>query len=290
MAARCQRAEKLAKFFTSPHVRDPAWSDQQRLLNKLQPTYPKRTGSLLVRLGHSSAGKEISLRSRSIVFIALGIYAASSLSPEVPLLIPENGTIAINVPLTPSRRGSCSTRTTHPYFLKSLQNVLAGVGLRNRFSNPLEWKTKGEAVSQCQNKDVLEQLARSSVSCAKRGHKSSWIYRSAKSCGRCMPCIYRRASLHVIGLDDEKYGTDICKGELDLSAKDKEAPNDLRAYLSFLHRQPSAHEISTMLLTSGSLDVSQLPKYADLVRRTMDEIRALFRDKATPELIRLAGL
>lgn len=257
-------------------------SDQKRLLEQLQPTYKGRTSSVLVRVGHSPKGSDVTLRSRSLIFLALGVYAASALSPDMSLLIPENGTIAVNVPLTPSRRGSCSTRTTHPYFLKTFERVLGAVGLKNPLSNPLEWKTKGEVVSQCKNLTVLKRLAQLSVSCARRGHKRSWPDRTAKECGRCMPCIYRRASLHAIGRDDEKYGADICKGQVDLSEHDKEAPNDVRACFSFLGRQPSKKEIETMLLTSGSLDVSRLPEYADLVIRAMNEIRALLRDKASP--------
>jgi len=127
------------------------------------------------------------------VFIALGMFAASSLGPDVPLLIPENGTMALNVPLTPSRRGSCSTRTAHPHYLAMLRRILSQVGLSNPFCNPLQGKTKGEAVVACRNQALLNALARRSVSCAKRGHKVHWTRRNADGCGRCMPCIYRRA-------------------------------------------------------------------------------------------------
>jgi 7-cyano-7-deazaguanine synthase in queuosine biosynthesis len=265
-------------------------SDQERLLERLRPFYKGRTSSVLVRVGHSPAAEDMTLRSRSLIFLALGIYAASAMGPDVPLVIPENGTIAVNVPLTPSRRGSCSTRTTHPYFLKTFQHVTGIVGLKNRFSNPFEWKTKGEVVSQCKNQPLLKQVARLSVSCAKRGHKRTWLDRSAKACGRCMPCIYRRASLHVVGLQNEKYGFDICKGEVDLSEQDKEGPNDVRACFSFLKRQPSPKDIATLLLTNGSLDVSRLSDYAHLVMRAMEEIRTLLRDKASPEVRFLAGI
>jgi 7-cyano-7-deazaguanine synthase in queuosine biosynthesis len=265
-------------------------SDQERLLERVRPFYKGRTTPVLVRVGHSPTGKDMTLRSRSLIFLALGIYAASAMGPDVPLVIPENGTITVDVPLTPSRRGSCSTRTTHPYFLKSFQHVMEIVGLNNKFSNPFEWKTKGEVVSQCKNQSLLKQVARLSVSCAKRGHNKTWLDRSAKACGRCMPCIYRRASLHVVGLENEKYGFDVCKGEVDLSEQDKKGPNDVRACFSFLKRQPSPKDIGTLLLTNGSLDVSRLSDYAHLVIRAMEEIRTLLRDKASLEVRFLAGI
>jgi hypothetical protein len=167
--------------------------------------------------------------------------------------------------------------------------TLSRIGLPTPLVTPLENKTKGETVDQCLNRTLLDATARLSVSCAKRGHKKHFTRRNAKSCGRCMPCIYRRAGLHVAGWDDEIYGDDICVGEVDL-ASEGEKPNDLRACFSFLKRNPSADEISTMLIANGSLDVTRIPAYTSIVQRSMDEIRQLLRDKATPQIKRLAGL
>jgi len=267
-------------------------SDQKKLLRQLKSEYPDRITDIFVRIGHnneSTKNREPSLRGRSFLFVALGIFVASAFGPNTPLFIPENGTIALNIPLTPSRRGSCSTRTAHPHYLDILSHVLAELGFTNPFSNPLGQKTKGESVLQCLNRELLRETARISVSCAKRGRKQHFTHREATSCGRCMPCIYRRAALHTIGLDNERYGDDICIGEVNYSNKGEKA-NDLRACLTFLRQDPTIAEISTMLIASGSLDVCQLPDYAAMVQRTMNEIRTLLRDKATPEIKRLAGV
>jgi hypothetical protein len=45
-----------------------------------------------------------------------------------------------------------------------------------------------------------------------------------------------------------------------------------------------------MLMASGSLDIRGLEADAEMVRRTMDEIRRLIRDKDTADIKRLAGL
>ena len=58
--------------------------------------------------------RENSTRGRSFLFLAAGFALASAIAPGVPLYIPENGFIGINVPLTGSRPASLSTRTTHP--------------------------------------------------------------------------------------------------------------------------------------------------------------------------------
>jgi hypothetical protein len=267
-------------------------SDQKQLLERIGPVYPGRIRSILVRVGHSNETvdeTEITLRGRSLIFIALGIFAASSLGPDIPLLIPENGTIALNAPLSPSRRGSCSTRTAHPHYLSSLSRVLNTLGLTNTISNPLEAKTKGEAVAECLHSELLEAAIPFSVSCAKRGHKKNFTHRDAKACGRCMPCIYRRAALHAVDRDREQYGDDFCIGEVDILDNGEKA-NDLRACLAFLRRNVSTSEISALLMANGSLDPSRLPSFAAMVQRTMDEIRTLLRDKAIPDIQRQAGV
>lgn len=266
-------------------------ADQNSLLGHLPPDYRRRVAPLFVRIGHSEDGPEITLRSRSFLFIALGVFVAAAMGPRTPVLMPENGTIALNVPLTPSRRGSCSTRTAHPYYLETLGRVLDRVGLDHPIQNPLSLKTKGEAVAQCRNLSVLQALAPLSVSCAKRGrHRVYSVNKDAPGCGRCMPCVYRRAALHKIALDTERYGTDFCQGEVSFDEPQQVGPNDLRACFSFLKRNPSAAETERMLLANASLDLARLPAYADLVRRAMDEIRSLIRDKAIPDIRREAGV
>lgn len=264
--------------------------DQQQILEVLRRLYPNRCRPILVGIGHSEKSSEITMRSRSILFVALGIVVTAHLGDRTPLLIPENGTIALNVPLTPSRRGSCSTRTAHPRYLALLSDWLDGIGLAHPLHNPLLSKTKGEAVSQCLNQAALRQTALLSASCAKRGHTSSWVRRAAGSCGRCMPCIYRRAALHPIGLDSEVYGNDICAGEVDVFDPNSDAADDFRACLSFLRRNHSVEAIAKMLMANGPLPPTVAMQNASTVGRAMDEIRRLLRDKGNAAIRKLAGV
>jgi hypothetical protein len=170
-----------------------------------------------------------------------------------------------------------------------LSNIFTELGLTNPFTNPFGLKTKGDAVRQCLNQELLKNTAGISVSCAKRGRKQHFSHHEANSCGRCMPCIYRRAALHTVGLDNELYGDDICRGEVNISETEAKS-NDLRACFNFLRWNPSIDKISTMLIANGSLDVGQLPLYAAMVQRTMNEIRTLLHDKATRQIKRFAGV
>ncbi|WP_232700020.1 Qat anti-phage system QueC-like protein QatC [Brevibacillus daliensis] len=263
-------------------------TDQSNLFKHLQQQYSNRIDSLQVRVGQNPSGKETTFRSRSILFLAIGIYAAASIGEDIPLLIPENGTIALNIPLTPSRRGTCSTRTAHPNYLRMLSHILQSVGISNPILNPLGMKTKGEVISQCKNQQVLQNAIPDSVSCGKSGHKSSWIRRDAKGCGRCVPCIFRRASLHVINADTENYGIDICSDEIDLTSN-KASVNDFRAVLAFLGHNYNIEEIKRLLLSSG-VSIEEIEEYSNLVFRAMTEVKELINDKGTTGIKRLIGL
>lgn len=273
-------------------------SDQDRLSRILEKHYPSRFDLLQLRIGHKllrdgpkRPSSENTLRSRSFLFIALGMYVAYSIGKKTPLLMPENGAIALNMPLTPARRGSCSTRTAHPFLLNTLREILSKLGIENLLCNPLELKTKGECVQQCLDQNTLRAAALESVSCAKRSHKRTWKNKKARECGKCLPCIYRRASLHRVGLDTgADYGLDICVGDVNLD-RDKRLADDLRALLSFLRRDISEQKIACLLLANGSTEVSRLQEYADIVARSMDEVQAWLQDKCTDEQIRQrAGL
>lgn len=135
---------------------------------------------------------EISQRPRSLVFIAFAVLAATVLDKyrdgaTVDLHTPENGFISLNVPLTTLRRGSLSTRTTHPHFIDMLQRLLIQLGLKVTLRNTYQLKTKGEMMLECADQSLLEALAPYSMSCGRAG-------RSYRHCGRCLPCLVRRAS------------------------------------------------------------------------------------------------
>lgn len=148
--------------------------------------------------------KEASQRARSLIFIAFGVLAGTSLAAyhdggEVPFYVCENGFIAINPPLTGSRLGSLSTRTAHPEFLNRIQDILDAAGLRIRIKNPYAHSTKGEMLKGCADQNVLKALAVQSVSC---GRYRVFNY---KHCGRCMPCQIRRAAFYAWGEPDTTF-------------------------------------------------------------------------------------
>ena len=157
-------------------------TDQTNLSNFLaqQPRYNGKFDWIQGRVSlatHDNSGnrlkKEPSFRSRSILFIGIATYLIESIPNCNTLLIPENGTISLNYPLSPSRSSTLSTRTTHPYYLSKLQELFDELGLTIQISNPYMYKTKGEMGTGCANKEVLRGIYKQSVSCGKEEEKDT---------------------------------------------------------------------------------------------------------------------
>jgi hypothetical protein len=139
---------------------------------------------------------EPSTRARSILFFAYGAVAASAINLN-EVIVPENVLIAINPPFTRRRTGSLSTRTTHPHFLAELSGVLADVGVDVILRNPFATATKGEMLAAAALPN-LTNLAASSYSCGKGKRLNA-------QCGRCVPCLIRRAAFHAAGAADQTH-------------------------------------------------------------------------------------
>lgn len=150
-------------------------------------------------------GNDSNTRSRSFLFIALGIFVITGTANIKQLLVPENGFIALNVPLEVTRVGSFSTRTTHPFYLELWNKLLSGLGLDINVYNPYWNKTKGEMAAECYNKDVLFDTMKVSFSCSSPG-KARWKGKSPQHCGYCVPCLIRRAAMYkAFGNDGTLY-------------------------------------------------------------------------------------
>lgn len=147
---------------------------------------------------------EGSTRGRSIIFFAFAALAASAIQTQpgtpVSIYVPENGFISLNIPLNSGRMGSFSTKTTHPVYLKGIQNIWNEVGISLNLIMPYQFKTKGEVLAECKNQQLLKELVFQSVSCGK--------YRVYKMqhCGRCVPCLVRRAAFQHWGEVDQTSG------------------------------------------------------------------------------------
>ena len=270
------------------HVSGPA-SDQDDLRRYLESKFTGRLSHLQVRVGVVPSAIdekfkfETSFRSRSLIFLGLAVYAANKISDETPVLIPENGPIALNMPLNPSRRGACSTRTVHPFFLKSLRRALAAAGIATPISNPYELKTKGEMLKESRSLALAKEAFPKSNSCAKAGRKRYWQNPKAQACGTCVPCLFRRASLHAIGCDNETFGNDIG------TVAPEDYP-DFHALLGLLRRKPTRSEIAKSLIANGRLPMDKLEDYSAVIERMIEEVTLWLAAKASRKALTLARI
>ena len=249
---------------------------------------PDQVHHLGVRLQFPEA-PELTLRSRSLLYLALGLVTAAAFGDGTPVVVPENGWVSLNPPLTLNRLGAYSTRTTHPHFLAQLSSLWQQAGLEQPLSNPYQNLTKGEMVAQCRNPDLLKKLFPQSVSCS-RPVVSRWQRRPAGSCGYCYPCLMRRAALHRLGWDNgEGYLLDVLAAPETLRHRTR--GRDLRALLLAVKTwEESPTEIMARLWlgeTPAEVAARSAPAQAVLTKG-FQEIGEFFRDKG-PEWVKAYG-
>lgn len=227
---------------------------QETLARQLQRTYGDRVRLRQLKLGPakpnrlqarplpSEKERETTTRARSFLFIAAGLAVASAFGEEVPLYVPENGFIGINVPFVASRAGSLSTRTTHPYFVERVEEALDALGIGNEIINPFRLKTKGEALADCRNPKLLAALGDESISCA-HPESARWDKLPPSNCGYCLPCLIRRVALHGIGLDAGASYRHDSLVEPALLEDDSDRGADLRALVRGIARDPRPNDV-----------------------------------------------
>ena len=186
---------------------------------------------------------EDTLRGRSFLFFALASLTADAVGGDMTVYVPENGLISLNVPLDPLRLGALSTRTTHPYYMARFGELLYGLGLQVRLENPYAFLTKGQMARACADLPFLQREARYTMSCSSPGSRRydpDPEQRAPKHCGRCVPCLIRRAAiLEAWGTDDTPYRISDLRGQT-LNSKKAEGEHirSFQLMLSRLSRKP----------------------------------------------------
>jgi hypothetical protein len=206
------------------------------------------------------------------------------------MLIPENGWVSLNPPLTLNRLGSNTTRTTHPYFLAQITRLWQDAGLNHPLINPYRHVTKGELLSQCRNPALLAQLAPHSSSCA-RPVVSRWRKQTGGECGYCYPCLLRRAALHRLGRDrGEDYLLDALAAAETL--RHRVRGRDLRALLLALKTWEEAPQEVESRIYWGDPGLKSIQEYTEirkLLASGFREIGIFLRDKGAELLASYLG-
>ena len=249
-------------------------SQRSRGDSERQSQFSRTVGDNLSHLQLSHAIKplgkaERSQRARSMVFLAYGVLAASALpqhchGKSVTLYVPENGFISLNIPLTPFRLGSLSTRTTHPFFIRQIQNILDAAGFHVKLSNGYQFKTKGEMLLECSDQALLKRLVFGATSC---GRFARFNY---NHCGRCVPCLVRRAAFLKWGMGDE---TSYRFADLSLPGHQHRDFDDVRSTVFATLRVAQSGIDEWAGSTLNYMQLGDIAPYIELVERGIAELR-----------------
>ena len=246
--------------------------------------------SLRVRLGFDrrhldTRETEVTQRGRSFLFYALAVLAASAFNRPMAVNIPENGLIALNVPLDPLRLGALSTRTAHPHVIAGMRSLTGAVGLSVSFSNPYRHMTKGEMVSDCVDSAFLRKVVGNSMSCSSPA-KARYKRLSPRHCGYCVPCLIRRASLRAgLGVKDPTLYT-VENLRARTLATDRAEGEHVRSFQLMAKRIKKAPGLAKILVHKPGplIDApDEIRGYADVFRRGVLEVGKLVEGvKARP--------
>lgn len=207
-------SQGLTPLFVSHHWDSVTAKYQRNCSALLKARYSQAFGHVRAHVGFKrrtflQETGEDTLRGRSFLFFSLAALAADSVGERMVINVPENGLISLNVPLDPLRVGALSTRTTHPFYMARFNELLTNLGINAVLNNPYAFKTKGEMALECRDQPFIRQHASNTMSCSSpqsRRYDPDPAERAPKHCGRCVPCLIRRASLHAaFRLDETPY-------------------------------------------------------------------------------------
>lgn len=225
-------------------------------------------------------------RGRSLLFLCAAISIAGIMGEDTPVYIPENGFIGLNISLTNSRKGSCSTRTTHPFFLEGLSEILGEVGIHNRIENFFAYKTKREIVNLIAETQSFKNNYMNTISCshpcvARYNRTGSREY--PVNCGFCYPCLIRKASLQDVEISEKNDVEDTISFINTESESTKSS--DLFAVLSSVHRYKglSDKELRRMIRGTGKLSKEKVEWFERVYREGMNDLTDFFKNEPDME-------
>lgn len=238
-------------------------------------------------------GKENTSRGRSLLFLSVALCFASILGENTPVFIPENGFIGLNIPLTNNRKGSCSTRTTHPFFINSLREILNAVGINNQINNIFAYESKRDIINRVKDTRAFINGYMDTISCS-HPCQPRWNKHGSreypKNCGYCYPCIIRKSSLLDVDEDLTPYSEPNLTLRYLRTHDDNDKTNDFCAMISSVYRCSSIDddELSRLVRLTGRLTDDEVEKFINLYRSTINDVTELF--SKDDDLIRYIGI
>jgi 7-cyano-7-deazaguanine synthase in queuosine biosynthesis len=263
--------DKHPKLFVSHYGGGKGTKEYQDLLKeKICEEYDVNKEDFCSFYAVAKNGVEDTTRTRSFMFFSHAIALATCLDKKVSLIIPENGLISLNIPLTFSRLGTSSTRTTHPYYLGLLQRLLDNMKCQVELINPYQFYTKGEMISNCMNQKFLSNNLHNTMSCSHPDQGRVFGETEPCHCGYCLPCVIRKAAIKRANvLDNSNYRDD-------KFTKYEVARENLNSYMLGLAKY--AEKYAFLNIQSSGPIVRDIERYTDLYARGMNELKCYLEE------------
>ncbi len=269
---------------------------QADLLNSIQTSIPdsemllfRFTAKAHAPIGAVSPLAENTSRSRSFLFLCAAICVAEIVGDGIPVYIPENGFIGLNLPMTSGRKGSCSTRTTHPYFLKKLNALLSTIGLNHKITNPFAFSTKREMVLQYKDKPGFLANIHKTISCSHPRNGRWQGITVPENCGYCYPCLIRQSALLDVDVPLDYYPNDAISYNYILHATNNKRSDivDLLNAVAVAIKSTD-EELIARIRRTGKLNREEALSFLHVYKSTVNDLVELFsRDS---ELLRIMGI
>lgn len=222
----------------------------------LQESFTPAPSYTQIEFTQAADKKEASSRSRSLLFVAIGVAVAASRDASA-LFVPENGFTSLNLPLHPNRAGALSTRSTHPETFYRVNTLLRLLGLETEVANPFASYTKGEEmrlVADGHPPAGWDRIAGLTISCSKLDGARIKGGNSTLNCGLCYACVTRRGAFIGAGITDPTiYLSDEFSGEARLELLERRYSD--RAAISYA---------TTRGIDDDAIDAGTWPPDADL--------------------------
>ncbi len=237
---------------------------QDKVIESLKTHYNLSNSNFLQFHASVVEGVEDTTRTRSFMFFAHAIIFATAFELCDGMIISENGYISLNIPLTYSRIGTSSTRTTHPHYMDLLRELIEQIGIKLNIYNPYQFKTKGEMLIECKNQQVLLKNIPNTMSCS---HPDVGRHRGEKEtmhCGYCLPCTIRKAALKRANLSDTSKYFD----------REYKSGNEARMCLNSYRQGLEMFDVDETFMTiqmNGPIK-AHISKYSDLYKHGVQEL------------------
>lgn len=247
-------------------------------------------GNLQVRGKQISQGDpEPTMRLRSFLYLCLAAVTASSFNIK-SIWMSENGIMTPGIPVSPSRVGPYTTRTSHPAFVGAFSKWYNGITNSSiDVNNPFKYKTKAEIVTYIGEKGLSTAL-RSSVSCSRRQFA---IRRGNEHCGYCVPCLIRRSAFLNASMSDYDHPSGYYYDCFDMDALPRNARVDLLDLVSFAYdfqRESSGNLLLRYVDLYNIGDSAAIGNTISTLKRFSGEFLATIDMYAKPNLRKALGL